>query len=280
MKYFISSIIFFICASSIYSQDIPQANLLAHWSDDSLPSSIAHDNAYNEIWGLYVNDREFAVIGSTMGTHFIDVTNTENIEEVAFVEGAHVGPAIIHRDYHDHNGYLYAVCDEGDSSLQIIDISDLPNSVEVVYDSEILIRRSHNIFIDQQNDRLYSCSHRGTSTGFSAIRVFDISDPLNPMDLGGLDAFEAYEVGHVHDAYVEDHIAYLNCGPDGFVIVDMTDLDDLKLLASLESDDYPDSGYNHSGWLAEEGDVYYMADENHGLAVKAIGVEDLGDRMR
>ena len=45
---------------------------------------------------------------------------------------------MIHRDYHDHNGYLYAVCDEGQSTLQIIDLSGLPNDLEVVYDSGII----------------------------------------------------------------------------------------------------------------------------------------------
>jgi len=100
---------------------------------------------------------------------------------------------------------------------------------------------------------------------------------MSPEDLGGFNSFAGYQVGHVHDAYVLDHIAYLNCGPDGFVLVDMTDINELNLLASLGPDEYPDSGYNHSGWLSEQGDVYYMADENHGLAMKAIDVEDLTD---
>lgn len=277
MKYLLSIIVFISSLSFLAGQEVSQANLLAHWSQDDLPSSNAHDNVYNEVWGLFVNDHEFAVIGSTMGTHIIDVTDTDNIEEVFFIEGAHTGPAIIHRDYHDNDGYLYAVCDEGSSTLQIIDIRDLPNSIEVVYDDNELISRSHNIFIDEENDRLYSCAHTGSATGSSALRVLDISDPFAPQDLGGFNSFETYQVGHVHDAYVNEHIAYLNCGPNGFAIVDMTDLSSLKLLANLESDDYPDSGYNHSGWLAEQGDIYYMADENHGLAIKAISVEDYSD---
>ena len=277
MKHVVTGLMILFMSNLIFGQEVPQAKLLSHWFNDELPASDAHDNTYNEVWGLFVNDREFAVIGSTMGTHFIDVTDTDNIEEVAFVEGSHTGPAIIHRDYHDNDGFLYAVADEGESTLQIIDIRDLPNSIEVVYESNSLIRRSHNIFIDEENDRLYSCAHTGISTGYSPMRVLDISDPMNPMDLGGFDAFESFDVGHVHDAYILNHIAYLNCGPDGFAIVDMTNLEAVKLLASLSPDDYPDSGYNHSGWLAEEGDVYYMADENHGLAVKAINVEDYTD---
>lgn len=266
-----------ISLSSICAQEVVEGNLLAQWNVDSIPGSAAYDNAYNEIWGLAVNGHEYAIIGTTLGTHFIDVTDTEAIFEAFFVEGKDTGPAIIHRDYHDHNGFLYAVCDEGNSSLQIIDVRMLPDSVTVVYDSNELLRTSHNIFIDQDHNRMYSCAHNGFTTGYSALRVFDISDPFNPIDILGTGSFEAYSVGHVHDAYVKNNIAYLNCGRDGFGIVDFTDINDLKLLGVLEPDDYPDSGYNHSGWLAEQEDIYYMADEDHGHDIKAIDVTDYSE---
>lgn len=262
---------------SLSAQEVQQGNLLATWERDDIPGSFQYDNAYNEVWGLYVNDHEYAVIGSSLGTHFIDVTDTDNIFEAFYLEGKEGGGTIIHRDYHDNDGFLYAVSDEGQSSLQIIDIRSLPDSISVVYDSDQLIRTSHNIFIDEDNDRLYSCAHRGADTGYSALRVLDISDPMNPQDLLGTNKFETFQVGHVHDAYVKDHIAYLNCGNDGFAIVDMTDLESMKLLGFLESDDYPQSGYNHSGWLAEQGDIYYMADETHGTDIKTINVTDYND---
>ena len=268
---------FLLCSFLTKAQDVVQGNLLAQWTKDGIPSSAAHNNAYNEIWGLAVNGHEYAIIGTTLGTHFIDVTDTEDIFEAHFVEGKAIGAAIIHRDYHDNDGYLYAVCDEGNSSLQIIDIRSLPDSISVVYDSDELIRTSHNIFIDEDHDRLYSCAHRGAATGYSALRVLDISDPVNPIDILGTNTFESFGVGHVHDAYVKDNIAYLNCGNDGFALVDFTDIDSLQLLGFLESDDYPQSGYNHSGWLTEDEDIYYMADENHGLSIKAIDATDYSE---
>ena len=104
-------------------------------------SSWTYDNTYNECWGLLVNNREFAVIGSTAGTHFFDITDPQNSLQVAFVAGAYTGGGVIHRDYHDFSGYLYIVCDEGSSStLQIVDITNLPNSVNTVYDSNELFQ--------------------------------------------------------------------------------------------------------------------------------------------
>ncbi len=246
------------------------ATLLYHWQDTTLVGSNAYNNAYNECWGLVVNDREIAIIGSTEGTHFFDVTDPANSSEVAFVAGAYTGGGVIHRDYHDFQGYLYVVCDEGSTStLQIIDISNLPNSVNTVYDSNQLFTQSHNIFIDTATAKLYACASN------SAMDIYSLIDPIDPTLIYSYNA-----VGHVHDAYVRNDTAYLNCGNDGFRIIDFHYLDLLPgtawvELASLTS--YPDAGYNHSGWLNDDGTLYIMQDENHGYDVKILDVADLSN---
>ena len=55
-----------------------QAQLLYNWQDSTLVGSWAYNNTYNEIWGLEINDSEIAIIGSTAGTHFFDVTDPLN----------------------------------------------------------------------------------------------------------------------------------------------------------------------------------------------------------
>ena len=152
-------ITFTICTYSTLSFTQTNANLLFNWDDPNLIGSSMYDNTYNECWGFEINGYEIAVIGSTAGTHFFDITDPHNSTEVAFVAGAYTGSGVIHRDYHDYNKYLYAVCDEGNSStLQIIDISELPNNVSVVYDSDSLFQRAHNIFIDTASAKLYACA--------------------------------------------------------------------------------------------------------------------------
>lgn len=266
-------------SASIIGQAV-EGNLLSRWSDQSLPSSTIHDNRYNEVWGVVLDDREYAIIGTTWGTHFIDITDPANIIEVAKVQGAAIGAEIIHRDYHDYNGYLYAVCDEGSTStLQIIDYSGLPDSVEVVYDSNELIRRAHNIFIDEDNAIMYALATAAPVIGNSPLRLYDISKPLEPTliaeyrNIGGINMTG----GGVHDAFVEDNIGYLNNGYNGFMVVDFTKPDSAVLITSLSPTDYPESGYNHSGWLNEEGTHYYMADENHGRAMKVVDVTAMPD---
>ncbi len=250
-----------------------QATLLGQWHDTSLPGSNAFDNVYNEIWGVVVNDVEYAVIGSTMGTHFIDISDPSNMTETAFVPGEVQGGSIIHRDYHDLNGYLYAVADEGASSLQVIDMSGLPNSVEVVYDSNEFMERAHNIFIDENKCRLYSLSTKGGLSSYSALRIFSISDPANPVHLGSYNNVQGTSLSGMHDGFIRNDTAYLNLGGNGFAVVEFSDVDNPTVLGTLSS--YPDQGYNHSGWLSEDGKTYVMADETHGMAMKVLDMSDL-----
>ena len=138
-----------------------------------------------------MNNTEIAIIGSTSGTHFFDITDPMIASEIAFIEGAYTGGGVIHRDYHDFENYLYAVCDEGNSStLQIIDISDLPNSVNTVYDSNILFTKAHNIYIDTATAKLYTCASN------SAMDVYSLEDPISPQLI-----YSYNGVGHVPVSY-------------------------------------------------------------------------------
>ena len=107
------------------------------------------------------------------------------------------------------------------------------------------------------------------------MKIFDISNPIAPVYLAGHNTFGGNTVGHVHDAYVKNNLAYLNCGYDGLHVVDFTDVNAPVALGSMT--DYQMSGYNHSGWTTEDGSVYYFADENHGMDVKAVDVSDFSD---
>ena len=259
------------CFFSILSFSQLNSTLLFHWDDSTIIGSSAYSNAYNECWGFKVNNTEIAVIGSTEGTHFFNVTDPQNSTEVAFVAGAYTGSGVVHRDYHDFQGYLYIVCDEGwsTSTLQIVDISNLPTSVNVVYDSDSLFNTSHNIFIDTATAKLYACASN------SAMDIYSLHIPTLPNLI-----YSYNDVGHVHDAYVINDTAFLNCGNDGLRIVDFHYLDLAGGMAWVELasfTSYPDAGYNHSGWLSDDGTIYVMQDENHGYDVKILDVSDFNN---
>ena len=227
--------------------------LLFNWADTSLPTN-GLGGSYTDVYGVAINGGEYAVIGSTMGTHIIDVSNPTQSYEAAFVPGAQQY-SVTHRDFFHMDHYLYGVCDQGTSTLQIIDISNLPNSVNVVYDSDSLIATSHNMFIDTLNKKLYSTNGD----------VLDISNPISPNFL--------FNMGFsCHDLYVDNDTGYFNCGGNGLQIYEMT-TNSPQYVGSLTS--YPHQGGNHSGWKKDN--IYTLADENHGYSLKMIDVSDLNN---
>jgi choice-of-anchor B domain-containing protein len=251
-----------------YSQN-DNVVLLGEWTKSGMPFCYDGESVFNEVWGVDINNQRFGVIGSTMGTHFINIGNDNSLTEIDFVLGKYAGVDAIHRDYHDYNGYLYAVCDENYSSLQIMDMRHLPDSVSIVYDSSTLIIRAHNIFIDTAKARLYACSVNSPN-GFLPLAVYDLSNPISPSLIGTYDA-----VGHVHDAYVINDTAYLNCGNEGLKVVKFNDIGIPIQLGELNL--YTDKGYNHAGWLSGDGISYVMCDETPSMDVKVLDVSDLDD---
>ncbi len=235
-----------------------EGTLLGNWQNDDLPE--AFYGRYNEVWAVIVNGVEYGVIGSTMGTHFISLEPVNGVlEEIAFVPGGAQGSNIIHRDFDSYQNYLYAVADEGSSStLQIIDFSGLPGSVDLVYDSNEFIVTAHNIFIDKENARLYS-------TNSYVLSLVNPSQPtvLSTGFFGG------------HDIFARDNILIVNEGNNGMRVIDYNDTNNPVVLGSLT--DYNNSGYNHSGWMSEDNSHYFLCDETGGALVKSVDITDFSD---
>ena len=242
--------------------------LLDQWYIDGLPVTNDGESVFNDVWGLQIENDKYAIIGSTNGTHILSINNNK-LEEIDFVAGKYKGSQAIHRDFHDYNGYLYAVCDENASSLQIMDLSYLPDSVHLVYDSDSLIVRAHNIFIDTANAKLYGCAV-ASPAGFHALSVYDLSNPIFPELIYNYD-----EVGHVHDAYVYNDTAFLNCGYDGLRVIKSHSQGFAYELSSLTV--YPEKGYNHSGWISGDKKTYIMCDETPSMKIKVLDVSDLNN---
>ena len=246
--------------SILFSQTSMNTTLLFHWDDESLQGSESYNNSYNEIWGLVQDDKEYAIIGSTDGTHIFDVTVPGDSYQAAFIAGEAQGPQIVHRDFHDYNGYLYIVSDEGASSLQIVDVSNLPDTVITVYDSNQLFQTAHNIFIDTATAKLYTTN--GT--------IYSVENPESPTLL------YQNSVLKCHDMYVLNDTAFINAENTGLIIADFsqTTLENQthEVLGTLFS--YPQQGYNHSGWPSADGQHYIMADETWGMDMKMVDVSD------
>ena len=94
---------------------------------------------YNDCWGYSANGREYALLGVKNGTSIIDITATANPVEIVFISSRHS----VWKDIKTYQTYAYMVNETG-GGLQIIDLSDLPNSATLAATYSGL-SASHNI---------------------------------------------------------------------------------------------------------------------------------------
>jgi choice-of-anchor B domain-containing protein len=260
--------LFFIPA--LYAQEKKNVTLLDHWHEDTL---ITNSNLvrYSGCWGFEREGKEYAIIGSTEGNHFFLLSEENKLIPAGFVEGKFNSSQVIHREFKTYGNYAYAICDEGNSSLQIIDLTYLPDSVVKVADiQDANFGKVHNLFIDTANALLYACLVTpivgGIPQSLVPLRVFSLVDPLNPTLLWEGPS----DIPEVHDCFVRDNIAILNCGSDGLRVYDFSNPVIPAYLNNLQF--YQDQGYNHQGWLSPDGKTYLFADETSGKRVKKCSV--------
>jgi choice-of-anchor B domain-containing protein len=247
-------------------QDFKNVKLLDHWYSDTLITN-SSEVRYSGCWAFEQNGKEYGVIGSTEGAHFFELTNDNKFHFIDFVPGRFVSPQAINREYKIYKNYLYAVCDDGPSSLQIIDVSYLPDSVHLVSDlRDNFFGKTHNLFVDSENELLYLCKVtpvvNGIESAMIPLRVYSLSNPLHPSLIWQ----SSEEIQDVHDIYVRNKIAILNCGYDGIRVFDFSNPSSPIYLNGLQI--YQQQGYNHQGWLCPNGTTYIFADETSGMHVK------------
>jgi choice-of-anchor B domain-containing protein len=243
-----------------YAQNQKNVILLDNWTDTTIEKGL-DDAVFNDVWGFTFNGENYCAMGSSIGTHIFKVGETK-LELIDFEPGRYQSRYVEHRDYKVYQNYLYGVCDEGESSLQIFDLSYLPDSVHKVIDHDAFFNVCHNIFIDTVNAKLYACAANELG-----MLVLDISNPLGPI----VDYFMT-EPSYVHDCYVRNDTAYLNAGFEGLHIYNFAG--DVPVELGILNF-YPNQGYNHSGWLSPDGSKYAFIDETEGTKIKLCETDEL-----
>ncbi len=255
-----------LCSFSLGAQNISQnMTLLGQWTVDSLP--VHSGIKFNDVWGYADCDgREYAILGSAGRIHFIDVTLPENPVEIASFPGT---VNSIWRDFKTFRDRAYACADQGTDGLMVFDLSQLPDTVTMTYQDNSIFRRSHNLWVDTLQGRLYMA---GANTQSNGVIIYDLNaNPDSPTLLASI----PLPGGYIHDIHVVNHIGYCSHGGNGLWVYDFTNPQSPALLGSMT--DYPERGYNHSSWLDASGDYLIMADETHGTSLKVVDVQDLDE---
>jgi choice-of-anchor B domain-containing protein len=267
-------IILCIAVQSVSAQfTFQNVTLLSDFDDLAVTAEPSYGIRYQSCWGWAdtLSGREYGIIGSTTGTYFIEVTDPTMPFQRDYVSSHHTN--LIWHEYKMYGKYLYIISDGPSSNqLQICDLSYLPDSVHVVYDSNTLISRAHTISID--GNKLYLGSPTSGTT--YSMRVYSLNNPELPVLLRTLNQ-DYPSISSVHDMFVVHDTVYASCGYDGLFIYKFdTITNHFSQIGSLTT--YPDQGYNHSSVLSGDHSTLYMCDElPEGMGNKIVDVTTISN---
>ncbi|HKE45848.1 MAG TPA: choice-of-anchor B family protein [Steroidobacteraceae bacterium] len=257
----------------------------------------------SNLWGFVDLDdnREYAVVGVSNATVVIDVTDPVNPREVGSVPGnsslwrevkvyQFFDPALNH-----HRAYAYITTEAAGGGLQIIDLSNLPNRVQLANTLRDF-QTSHTLHISNV-DYASNVTHAGresflfiagSNLASGAFRIYSLADPVTPQ----LVTVAPAGTGYMHDSttlYLTDNRT-TQCSqghnPCQVLVdfnettVDLWDVTDKAQPVRLSSTGYADARYTHSGWPTEDQRFVFVHDELDELRIgfhTQIYTLDIGD---
>jgi len=216
----------------------------------------------NDCWG-YVSPsgKEYAIIGDSDGTNFVDITDPAAPVVVEKISG----PNSLWRDMKTYGQYAYIVS-EGGSGIQIVNMTNIDLGVVTLVNTVDTggTSATHNVAINTDSGFLYR-----SGGGDNGLRIYDLNaNPTNPPYVG------SWITKYVHDVQIVTYppgsqyegreIAFCCAGYNsgwtetGLSIVDVTDKDNIFVVSQMQ---HSNNNYSHQGWLTEDYQYFYLNDE-------------------
>ncbi len=242
-------IISFLFTSHLFSQT-NYATLLDH---KNIPHGISPQQTYfSSCWGwVSPEGKEYAFIGCATGTSIYAIED-DTLREIQFVTGPMATYA--YREFKTYKNYLYAVS-EGGSGVQIIDLSQLPDTAILVKNFNYTrngknILKSHTVTLADGYLYLNGCAN--WSPG--GMVIFSLkADPTTPQYVG------QYQPDYIHDSYVKNDTIFgaaIYWG-GGLYIADVSDKSNPTTINLIS---YDGSGTHHA-WETIDGNYALTTDE-------------------
>lgn len=219
----------------------------------------------NDCWG-YVSPsgREYAIMGVSNGTGFVDVTVPEESQIVAFVPG----PASLWRNVKVYQHYCYSVS-EGGGGIQVMDLSAIDKGQVTVLPSVLTggDARTHTMIINEETGFLYRMGG-----GPNGVRIYDLKpNPAEPLFVAQWNAkythdglVVSYPKGPEGGAWAGREIFFACGGFNGGFVgtgVDILDVTDKSNIVVLSNFTYPQASFCHQAWITPDRAYLYINDE-------------------
>lgn len=256
---------------------------------EHMPLSAIGGGNGNDIWGWTdpVTGHEWALMGRSNGTAFVDITDPENPVYAGNLP-THSGNSSW-RDIKVYADHAFIVSDfNGSHGMQVFDLTqlrDVTNPPQTFSETAHYnqVNSCHNIAINEDSGYAYAVGCSGSCS--SGLHMIDISTPTSPTHAGCFSAD-----GYTHDVqcvnyqgpdpdYAGHEICFAS-NEDTLTIVDVTDK---SMPVQVSRRGYSGSGYTHQGWLTEDHAYFLLDDEfdevNHGhnTRTRIWDVSDLDD---
>ncbi|MEM6264115.1 MAG: choice-of-anchor B family protein [Bacteroidota bacterium] len=224
---------------------------------------ITHSNGdttgVSDVWGYQGPDgTEYAIVGTFDGTFFIRVSD---MTVRGFVPGPRLNDYYYHRDIktYRHHAYIVSEMNGTNEGVQVVDLSTLPNGVQLdtVLTGQTIT--SHNLSIDTTKGFMYVLNQFG-----QGVWIYDLAVPSAPAVAGFIN-----EPG-VHDLYADNDTIWMANSIE-FLVADVKDKSDPNTILRLKDDDF---GYCHNIWPCRDRNFFVTTEETDDKTVKIWSMED------
>ena len=250
-----------------------------------LPLAEMGGGSGNDIWGWLdpLTQHEYAIMGRTSGTSFVDVTDPGNPVYLGNLPPH--GANSSWRDVKVYSNHAYIVSEAAGHGMQVFDLTQLRTvrSPPVTFSETAWYSdfgSAHNVAINEDIGYAYAV---GTTTCGQGLHFVVITNPAAPVNAGC-----HVENDYTHDAqclvYNGPDAAYqgrsicINSNEDRFNVIDVTDHSNPTVVSSTF---YAGDGYTHQGWLTEDHQYWLLDDETdeqtfgHNTRTRIFDVRDL-----
>ena len=219
----------------------------------------------NDLWGWVDGQtgNEYALLGMSNGTAFVDVTDPQNPVFVGMMPTQTVPSGW--RDIKVYQDHAYVVADlAGAHGMQVFDLTRLRGvaapqnfSADVVNGD---FENAHNLAINEDTGFAYAV---GTNTCAGGLHMVDLSTANNPVFAGCHAAFAVHDAQCVvYQGSDADYAGNEICFNSAETVVEIADVTNKAAPATISTSTYPQLGFVHQAWLTEDHRFLLVGDES------------------